>query len=144
MPIPHPDGRYAITTMYSVPDDAWYLELDEVAGQRMLMTAVVPDEDPGRMPTIRFGPDDPHEVPYEVVRWFMDQVAEDIRTSRSWMELRPEIVDVIHGLRQEHMGVIADEDLPPVLAGLRVTVPEADLADVMLHAFGRGPDGRIM
>ncbi|WP_225799287.1 hypothetical protein [Streptomyces sp. NK15101] len=145
MPIPHPDGRYAITTTYSVPDDAWYLELDEVAGQRTLVLAIVPDEDPGREPTVCFTSGDGHrDVPYAVMRWFMDQVAEDIRTSRSWMELRPETVGVIHGLRQEHLGVLADEDVPPVLAGLRARVPAADLADVMLHAFGRGPDGRIL
>ncbi|MFB7338333.1 hypothetical protein ACFC00_43120 [Streptomyces adustus] len=46
MLFPHPDGDYAITAMYSVPDDARYLELDLVAEQRDLVTAIVPDEDP--------------------------------------------------------------------------------------------------
>jgi hypothetical protein len=46
----HPDGDYAITAMHSVPEDAWYPELDLVAGQRTPGTAIVPDEDPAREP----------------------------------------------------------------------------------------------
>ena len=34
MVLRHPDGDYTITAMYSVPDDAWYLELDLVANQQ--------------------------------------------------------------------------------------------------------------
>ncbi|WUX42431.1 hypothetical protein OG769_35655 (plasmid) [Streptomyces sp. NBC_01435] len=103
----HPDGDYAITAMYSVPDDAWYLELDLVAGHRQLVTAVVPDEDPARKPTVCFNPRGPHmEVPCEVMRWFMRQVDEEIRISRAWMRLRPELVEIIYQLRQEHMGAI--------------------------------------
>ncbi|WP_229869233.1 hypothetical protein [Streptomyces inusitatus] len=72
MPFPHPGGDYAITTMYSVPDDAWYLELDLVGKQRNLLTAIVPDEDPAREPTICSDPQGPHQdIPYEIVRWFM-------------------------------------------------------------------------
>ncbi|MFB7452894.1 hypothetical protein [Streptomyces sp. NPDC056194] len=140
----HPSGRYGLTFLYSVPDDAWYVELDEVSGQRQLAVGVVPDEDPAREPTVSFHPRSERQIPYDVMRWFMDAMAEEIRTSRAWMALRPDLVEVIHGLRQEHLGVIGDEDLAPVLAELRATVPAADLADVMLHAFGRGPDGRIL
>ncbi|MFD0369278.1 hypothetical protein [Streptomyces sp. NPDC059071] len=140
----HPSGRYTLTYLYSVADDAWYVELDEVAGQRQLAIGIVPDEDPAREPTVWFAERwSERDIPYDVVRWFMDAVDREIRTSRDWMELRPEIVEMIHELRQEHLGVIDDEDLPPVLAGLRARLPEADLADVMLHAFGRGPDGVI-
>ncbi|MEV4943850.1 hypothetical protein [Streptomyces zaomyceticus] len=139
----HPDGDYAITTMYSVPDDAWYLELELVAGQRTLVTAVVPDEDPAREPTVCFNPHAGHaDIPYEVVRWFMDRVAEEIRTSRAWMALRPELVEVVHRLRQEYMGVIDDDDFPQVLADVRTTVPAEDLPAVLEAAFGRHPDGR--
>ncbi|MFI9051006.1 hypothetical protein [Streptomyces sp. NPDC053427] len=142
MSIPHPDGAYVITTLYSVPDDAWYLELDLVAGQRTLVTAIVPDEDPAREPTVCFTPHGPDvDVPYEIMRWFMDQVEEDIRTSRSWMTLRPELVEVIHHLRQEHLGVVSDDDFPHVLAQVRAAVPEADLAAVLEAACGRRPDG---
>ncbi|MFF3943480.1 hypothetical protein ACFYYN_01510 [Streptomyces sp. NPDC001902] len=145
MPIPHPDGVYAITTMYSVPDDAWYLELDLVAGQRALVTAIVPDEDPAREPTVCFNPHAGHlDIPYGVMHWFMGQVEEDIRTSRAWMRLRPDLVEAIHQLRQEHLGVIGDDDFPHVLAEVRSIVPEADLPAVLAAAFGRKPDGTTM
>ncbi|MFE7032431.1 hypothetical protein ACFU9Y_19150 [Streptomyces sp. NPDC057621] len=140
----HPDGDYAITTMYSVPDDAWYLELDLVAGQRTLVTAIVPDEDPAREPMVCFNPNAGHtDVPYEVMRWFMYQVDEEISTSRAWMRLRPELVEIIYKLRQERMGAIADDDFPQVLADVRTTVPEEDLSDVLEAAFGRNPDGTM-
>lgn len=145
MAFPHPDGDYTITAMYSVPDDAWYLELDHVAGQRNLVTAVVPDEDPAREPTVCFDSRGPHgEVPFEVMRWFMDQVEEEIRTSRAWMRLRPELVEIIYQLRQEHMGVIDDDTFRHVLAEVRATVSETDLPAVLEAAFGRNPDGTTM
>ncbi|MGI5447458.1 hypothetical protein ACQEVM_17055 [Streptomyces sp. CA-243310] len=141
----HPDGDYAITAMHSVPDDAWYLELDLVAGHRTLVIAIVPDEDPAREPTVCFNPHAGHaDVPYEVMRWFMHQVDEEIRTSRAWMRLRPELVGVIHQLRQEHLGVIGDDDFPRVLADVRITVPEEDLPAVLEAAFGRSPDGTTL
>ncbi|MEW2579450.1 hypothetical protein [Streptomyces syringium] len=141
----HPDGDYAITVMYSVPNDAWYLELDLMAGQRTLVTAIVPDEDPAREPTVCFNPHAGHtDVPYEVMRWFMHQVDEEVRTSRAWMRLRPELVEIIYQLRQEHMGVINDDDFPQVLADVRTTVSEDDLPAVLEAAFGRNPDGTTM
>ncbi|MER7910433.1 hypothetical protein [Streptomyces sp. NPDC096068] len=144
MPLRHPDGDYAITTMYSVPDDAWYLELDLVAVQRNLVTAIVPDEDPAREPTVCFNPHAEHtDIPYDVMRWFMHQVDEEIRTSRAWMRLRPELVEIIRQLRQEYMGVIDDDSFPRVLADVRLTVREADLPDVLEAAFGRHPDGTL-
>lgn len=145
MPVPHPNGEYAITAMYSVPDDAWYLELDLVAGQRTLVTAIVPDEDPARDPTVCFDPGGQHvDIPYEVMRWFMDQVEDEIRTSRDWMLLRPELVEAICRLRQEYMGVIDDDNFPVVLAEVRVAVPAADLPAVLAAAFGRKPDGTTL
>ncbi|MGW2631184.1 hypothetical protein ACWC2K_17835 [Streptomyces chattanoogensis] len=145
MPFPHPNGDYAITTMYSVPDDAWYLELDLVAEQRNLVTAIVPDEDPAREPTACFNPHGRHlDVPYEVMRWFMDQVEEEIRTSRAWMRLRPELVEVIYQLRQEYLGVIDDDGFSHALAEVRAAVPEADIPAVLEAAFGRKPDGTTM
>ncbi|MFE3073555.1 hypothetical protein [Streptomyces sp. NPDC059247] len=145
MVIQHPDRDYAITVMYSVPDDAWYLELDLVAGQRTLVTAIVPDEDPAREPTVCFNPHAGHvDVPYQVMRWFMHQVDEEIRTSRAWMRLRPELVEIIYQLRQEHMGVINDAEFPQVLADVRTMVSEEDLPDVLEAAFGRNPDGTTM
>ncbi|MGW2849624.1 hypothetical protein [Streptomyces sp. NPDC001274] len=141
----HPAGNYSITAMYSVPDDAWYLELDLVAEQRMLVTAIVPDENPAREPTMCFNPHAGHiDVPYEVMRWFMHQVDEEIRTSRAWMRLRPELVEIIYQLRQEHMGVIDDDAFPQALADVRTSVPEEDLPAVLEAAFGRNLDGTTM
>ncbi|MEV7001059.1 hypothetical protein AB0N62_25685 [Streptomyces sp. NPDC093982] len=145
MAIAHPNGDYTITTMYSVPDDAWYLELDHTTGQRNLVTAIIPDEDPEREPTVCFNSCGPHvDVPYEVMRWFMEHVEEEIRTSRAWMLLRPELVEVIYHLRQEHMGAIDDDSFCHVLAEIRTTVSEADLPAVLEAAFGRNPDGTTM
>ncbi|MFC9488947.1 hypothetical protein ACFTZM_23025 [Streptomyces hydrogenans] len=138
----HPDGDYAITAIYSVADDAWFLELDVVAGQRNLVTATIPDEDPAREPTVCFNPGaERTDVPYEVMRRFMHQVDEEIRGSRAWMRWRPELVEIIRRLRQEHMGVIDEDDFPEVLADVRATVPEEDLPVVLEAAFGRSPDG---
>ncbi|WP_371101690.1 hypothetical protein [Streptomyces sp. PU_AKi4] len=145
MPYSHPAGEFSITSLYSVPDDAWYLELDLVGGQRNLVTATVPDEDPAREPMVCFNPVAPHlDIPYEVVRWFMDRVEEEIRTSRAWMRLRPGLVEVIHRLRQEYLGVIDDDEFARVLEEVRGEVPEADLPVVVAEAFGRKPDGTAL
>lgn len=143
--VTHPSRNYAITTMYSVPDDAWYLELDLVHKQRALVTAIVPDEDPAREPTVCFDPQERHlDIPYEVMRWFMNHVEDEIRTSRAWMRLRPDLVEVIHRLRQEYLGVIDDADFPDVLMEVRAAVPAADLPVVLAAAFERNPDGTTM
>ncbi|MFI7235819.1 hypothetical protein [Streptomyces cyaneofuscatus] len=106
------------------------------------MTAIVLDEDPAREPTVCLDPRGPHlDIPYEVMRWFMDRVDDEIRTSR-WMRLRPERVEAIQGLRQEHMGPIDDADFAHVLAQVRAAVPEADLPAVIEAAFGRQLDDR--
>ncbi|MYS77160.1 hypothetical protein GTY88_43070, partial [Streptomyces sp. SID5926] len=68
----------------------------------------------------------------------------EIRTSRAWMRLRPELVEIIYQLRKEHMGVIADDDFPQILTDVRTTVSEKDLPDVLKAAFGRNPDGTTM
>ncbi|MEU8665650.1 hypothetical protein OG333_30045 [Streptomyces anulatus] len=66
----HPGGDDAITEVYSVPDDARYLEPDLVRDQRALATAMVPDENPAREPAVRCDPRGRHpDTPYEVMRW---------------------------------------------------------------------------
>ncbi|MER7823815.1 hypothetical protein ABTX85_14765 [Streptomyces sp. NPDC096097] len=138
----HSGVDYVITSMYSVLDDAWYLELAVSADQRHVATAIVPDEDPRREPVVRFHPGGaPLSLPYAVMRWFLDRVEAEVRSSRAWMELRPELVAVIHALRQEHLGIIDDEDFTAVLAEVRASVPEADLPVVLAAAFERRPDG---
>ncbi|MFH8787094.1 hypothetical protein [Streptomyces roseoverticillatus] len=142
MSITHPGGDYAITVIYSVPADAWHLELELVAEQLTLVLASVPDEDPAREPTMSFDAGGRHlHVPRDVMHWFMDRVDEEIRTSRAWMRLRRELVEVIHRLRQEYLGDIDDDDFPRVLAEVRAAVPEADIPAVLEAAFGRRPDG---
>ncbi|WP_448318235.1 hypothetical protein [Streptomyces sp. CO7] len=147
MATPSPDPEYAITTMYSVPDDAWYLELDLVGTQRAVVTAIVPDEDPAREPTVCFGaraPEEHLDVPYAVMAWFLSVVEEEIHRSRAWMRLRPDLVEVVHDLRQEHLGMVSDDDFDGVLADLRDTVADSDLPAVLAAAFGRKPDGSFV
>ncbi|MFI5530904.1 hypothetical protein ACIA8O_20425 [Kitasatospora sp. NPDC051853] len=141
MASPH-DRDYLTTACYVLGDNAWHLELEDLRHQRLLVSAVIPDEDPAREPVFRFEElEEAQQVPYEVMRRFTDQVEEEIRSSRAWMRLRPELVAVVHHLRQEHAGWIDDEDLPGALAGLRASVPEADLPAVLAAAFERALDG---
>ena len=63
------------------------------------------------------------DLPYDVIRRFMDQVDTEIRTSRAWVRFGPDLVAVIHRLRQEHMGATDDAGLPHVLAELRAALP---------------------
>ncbi|MFF3315278.1 hypothetical protein ACFYV5_07165 [Streptomyces sp. NPDC003035] len=142
--ITHEDGAYALQILYAVPDDAWYLELDDAADNRTLVIAIVPDEDPAREPTVYFDPQAGHRhIPYDVMRWFMEHVEAEIRTSRAWMELRPELVEIIRELREEYLGLIDDERFGPVLAELRATVPAEDLPAVLDAAFGRNLDDSV-
>lgn len=60
------------------------------------------------------------------------------------MRLRPELVEIIYQIRQEHMGAVDDDTFPHVLAEVRATVLEADLPAVLEAAFGRNPDGTTM
>ncbi|OLF12623.1 hypothetical protein [Actinophytocola xanthii] len=91
----HGERRYAVQHHYAVPDSAWHVELSEavpapaewaeipgsvthLAGDAFL-TAVVPDEDPEREPTVHLHGAGETVVPYEIMRWFMDQVSEEVR-----------------------------------------------------------------
>ncbi|MFF0254291.1 hypothetical protein ACFYPW_17515 [Micromonospora zamorensis] len=96
----HADVQYTVQAMYSVPDEAWYLELSEtqpappawadlpgavdyLPGPSILV-AVVPDEDPAREAAVTFGPAE-HVVPYPVMCWFMEHVAEEVERCRAPM-----------------------------------------------------------
>ncbi|MFD7973411.1 tautomerase family protein [Streptomyces clavifer] len=57
------------------------------------------------------------------------------------MRLRPELVEVIHRLRQEYLGAIDDDHFPRALAEVRTAVLAADLLVVLASAFWRKPDG---
>ncbi|GAA2564457.1 hypothetical protein [Streptomyces fimbriatus] len=99
------------------------------------------------------------------MRWFTNQVEQQIRTSRAWM-LRPEPVEVIHRLRQEYadrevveqtgedcaVGVdehgpadlaLQDQQLVPQRADLKVLVPPAPRQQAQEgEGAGHGEAGR--
>ncbi|MFF9285230.1 hypothetical protein [Streptomyces griseosporeus] len=86
----HAGRRYAVLFHYALPDDAWAVELSEaVPGAGMgylpgpaLLAALVPDEDPRLEPTVRVCGPEERVVPYEIMRWFMEQVADQVERCR--------------------------------------------------------------
>ncbi|MDG4857003.1 hypothetical protein P8605_02315 [Streptomyces sp. T-3] len=47
------------------------------------LAVVIPDEDPGLEATIRIYSHEQHVIPYEIMRWFMDHVAEQVEHCRA-------------------------------------------------------------
>ncbi|MGW1895654.1 hypothetical protein ACWCP6_36220 [Streptomyces sp. NPDC002004] len=97
------EGRpYAVQFTYSLPDEAWCVELSEAlpapeawaaipgAQQHLpgdaFLVAVIPDEDPWAEPTVHIHSYDEHVIPYDIMRWFMDHVAEQVVRCRAAME----------------------------------------------------------
>ncbi|GAA4566492.1 hypothetical protein [Planotetraspora kaengkrachanensis] len=93
-------ARYAVQFTYALPDDAWYVELSEAVPAPAawadipnakthlpgpaFVTAVVPDEDPTREPTIHVhGDGKERAIPYEVLRWYMEKVSEEVERCRA-------------------------------------------------------------
>lgn len=132
-PTPHPDHR--ITLIYVLSEDAWHLELDH-RDTRCLITAIVPDEDPAREPSFCLAaPAGDHHVPHAVMRWFMDEVAEEIRRVRGWTELPPAAVDTVVALREVVADGWDDEDGPALLALLSGVLPADQVAAVVLEVL---------
>ncbi|MFJ3966138.1 hypothetical protein [Streptomyces sp. NPDC090036] len=52
--------------------------------------AVVPDENPLAEPTIHIHSHDEHVIPYEIMRWFMDHVADQVERCRGAMQVGQE------------------------------------------------------
>lgn len=94
----HGGRLFAVTR--SEPDDVWCLELSVAVPApaswadipnavthlpgRNLVIAVVPCKDPSIEPTVCFlRHNDDVEIPYEVMRWFMDLVAQDVEHCRA-------------------------------------------------------------
>ncbi|MFK4268555.1 hypothetical protein [Streptomyces milbemycinicus] len=46
------------------------------------LVAFVPDEDPNLEPTVHIHSHDEHVIPYEIMRWFMEQVADQVEPCR--------------------------------------------------------------
>lgn len=95
---------------YALPDDAWCVELSEAVpapeawaevpnAQTHLpgaafLVAVIPDEDPDREPTVHVHSHDEHVIPYQILRWFMDHVGEQVERCRIAFEQgEPEAVE---------------------------------------------------
>jgi len=98
-------GRHcAVVANYSLPDDAWFIELSETVPapdprtvdpdaprhvvDDVRLWAVVPDGDPSLEPTIRFRSADKHVIPYEIVCWFMEKVGEEVERCRAAMSAK--------------------------------------------------------
>lgn len=92
------DGQvFAVQYCYSVPDSAWHIDLSEVEpvpepwatassvaslpGPSFIL-AVVPDEDPSAQPVIHLYSGVDRAIPYEVMQWFMEKVAEEVESHR--------------------------------------------------------------
>jgi hypothetical protein len=98
----HAGRLYSISAGYLGDEDAWMLELSEAkpapaswstipgAGTHLpgdtFLTAMVPDEDPKREPTLHLYAPEGHEVPYEIMLWFMENVAAEVARCRAEME----------------------------------------------------------
>ncbi|MGW6710434.1 hypothetical protein ACWGDE_36845 [Streptomyces sp. NPDC054956] len=99
----HAGRHYAVLFHYALPDDAWSVELSEatpvpprgpespvpavthVPGAAFIV-ALVPDEDPHLEPTVHIHSHDEHVVPYEIMRWFMEQVTDQVERCRTAFE----------------------------------------------------------
>ena len=76
--------------VYSLPDDAWMLELIVLApasaARQFAGTPIavgeVPDEDPARDPVVRFPGLGDQALPHAVVRWFLDEVTAEVQRCR--------------------------------------------------------------
>ena len=94
----HAGRHYAIQFHYALLDDAWCVELSEAVPApiawaaipnaethmpgAVFLVAVIPDEDPDLEPTVHIHSHDEHVIPYEIMRWFMEQVAEQVKRCR--------------------------------------------------------------
>ncbi|MEW2138037.1 hypothetical protein AB0892_15795 [Streptomyces sp. NPDC005409] len=94
----HAGRHYAVQIHYALPHDAWAVELSEAvsapaagaehpSAERHLpgaafLVAFVPDEDPYLEPTVHIHSHDEHVVPYEIMRWFREQVADQVERCR--------------------------------------------------------------
>lgn len=95
----HAGRHYAVQFHYSLPDAAWCVELSEVVpasaawtevpngATRLpgaaLLVAVTPDGESDLEPTVHIHSHDEHVIPYEIVRWFMEQVADKVERCRA-------------------------------------------------------------
>jgi hypothetical protein len=95
----HAGRHYAVRFHCALPDDAWAVELSEAvpapaAGAGIpgaathrpgaaFLVGFVPDEDPNLEPTVHIHSYDEHVIPYEIMRWFMEQVTDQVERCRA-------------------------------------------------------------
>jgi hypothetical protein len=95
----HAGQRYAVLHHYAIHDDAWRIELSmarpvpvvwaDIPGAvsylhgSAIVVAMVPDEDPALEPTVHIHSDDEHVIPYEIMRWFMELVGNQVEGCRA-------------------------------------------------------------
>lgn len=107
----HAGRHYAVLFHYALPDDAWAVELSEAVPApttdgdnphdavthlpgAACLAALVPDEDPNLQPTVHVYSPDGHVVPYEIMLWFMEQVADQVERCRiAFGQGEPEAVE---------------------------------------------------
>ncbi|WP_436772543.1 hypothetical protein [Yinghuangia sp. YIM S09857] len=94
----HAGRHYAVQVHYALPDESWAVELSETASAPAawaafpeaethlpgpaFLVALIPDEDPGLEPTVHIRSHDEHVIPYEIMRWFMELVADQVDRCR--------------------------------------------------------------
>ncbi len=114
----HAGRHYAVQHHYALSDDAWCLELREAVPMpdkplgpvayragRAFLTAYIPDEDPDLEPTIHVHSHDEHVIPYDIMRWFMEQVAEQLERCRTAFSLGEMITMwLVWSRRRGHLG----------------------------------------
>ena len=102
----HAGRHYAIQFHYALPDDSWAVELSEAVPAPAAwaetthlpgppyLAALVPAEDPDLEPTVRIYSPDGHAIPYEIMQWFMGEVADQVERCRIAFEQgEPEAVE---------------------------------------------------
>ncbi|MFD5103080.1 hypothetical protein [Streptomyces albidochromogenes] len=94
----HAGRHYAVQFHYALPDDSWAVELSEAVATpypwaeapkasdhlpgAAFLVALVPDEDPDLEPTVRVYSPNERVIPYEIMQWFMEQVADQVERCR--------------------------------------------------------------
>ncbi|MEV6181065.1 hypothetical protein [Streptomyces sp. NPDC052015] len=94
----HAGRHYAVQFHYALPDGSWAVELSEAVPApdawaeipnaethlpgAAFLVAFVPDEDPGLEPTVHIHSHDEHVIPYEIMHWFMELVADQVDRCR--------------------------------------------------------------
>jgi hypothetical protein len=72
--------------------------------------------------------------------WFMEETVEEVRSSRGWMEIAPELLGMTGQLRLLLPGLTAeDEQYLPLLSILAEVLTDDDLGTVLSAAYDMDP-----